>query len=330
MQCVILHRQNHNTMQVTIKQKPLGYFRLNPYLVFIDGELAGKVHRFRPLTIHVDKDEFYLTIKDYFLHSTRHCKVKDSDTILFEAIDNFPFCMYLLYCLLILLLTFLHINLFLPDRAIIASLFLFPAFIGVFDIINRKNYFVIENVERAFNYADGKLVVFLSDGKPRLIDFKDIAYFHCENNATVIIMKNGERIQRTGTLAELEDRIPPELRFRVNRQMIVLLDSILCYNDSALCVQVDGKEKVLPYFSTKQGEVLAALKAWNPELYSTEVFKEAHPERGDMQLSDDLKRILDYLNENPGAGVQQVAKDLHFSIRTAHRRMAVLRKMKLL
>jgi hypothetical protein len=58
-------------MQVTIKQKPFGYFKITPYLVFLDGELVGKVHRFRPLTLDVGKGEFNLTIKDNFFKSTR-------------------------------------------------------------------------------------------------------------------------------------------------------------------------------------------------------------------------------------------------------------------
>ena len=47
-------------------------------------------------------------------------------------------------------------------------------------------------------------------------------------------------------------------------------------------------------------------------------------------LSDDLKRLLDYLNEHPGASVHHVAKALYFSTRTAQRRMTELRLLGLL
>ena len=40
----------------------------------------------------------------------------------------------------------------------------------------------------------------------------------------------------------------------------------------------------------------------------------------------DLRRLRDYLDKNPGANAQQVADDLHFSLRTAQRRLAELKK----
>jgi len=184
-------------MQITIKQKPFGYFKITPYLVFIDGELVGKVYRFRPLTLDVGKEEFNLTLKDNFFKSSRHCSVRDGDTILFDTIDNFPMCLYVLYDLILILLMFLHVNLFLPFGAIIATILLFPAFIYAFALINRNHYFVIDNVE--------------------------------SHNAG---------------------------------------------------------------------------------------------------LSEDLRRLRDYLEKNPGASAQQVADDLHFSLRTAQRRLAELKKNK--
>ncbi len=115
-------------MQITIKQKPLGYFKITPYIVLIDGELVGKVNRCKPLKIDVEKDEFELTIKDSLYKSTRRCQVKENSTIVFDTIDNFPICVYILYLIAIVLLTCLHVNLFLPASAIIATMFIFPLF----------------------------------------------------------------------------------------------------------------------------------------------------------------------------------------------------------
>ena len=315
-------------MQITIKQKPFGYFKITPYLVFIDGELVGKVNRFRPLTLDLGKEEFNLTIKDNFFKSTRHCSVRDGDTILFDTIDNFPICLYVLYDLILILLMFLHVNLFLPFGAIIATILLFPAFIYAFALINRNHYFVIDYVERAFDYADDKLVVISPERKQQLIDFKDIACFTCDTDGVVLILKNGETTHRNGTLSELEELIPSELWIRVNRQALVMRDSIVRYNDSALCVRVNGQDKIIHYYSTKTEEVLRQLKAWDPELYSHEDFNEADVENHNAGLSEDLRRLRDYLDKNPGANAQQVADDLHFSLRTAQRRLAELKKNK--
>lgn len=131
-------------MKITIKQKPFGYFKITPYLVLIDGELAGKVNRCKPLTIDVEKEEFELTIKDNFYKSTRRCQVKEDSTIVFDTIDNFPMCLYVLYLIAIISLICLHVNLYLPASAVIATMFVFPVFILIYDIINRKNYFLIE------------------------------------------------------------------------------------------------------------------------------------------------------------------------------------------
>ena len=113
---------------------------------------------------------------------------------------------------------FLHVNLFLPFGAIIATILLFPAFIYAFALINRNHYFVIDNVERAFAYTDDKLVVISPERKQQLIDFKDIACFSCDTDGVVLILKNGETTHRNGTLSELEELIPSELWTRVNRQ----------------------------------------------------------------------------------------------------------------
>ena len=131
-------------MQITIRQKPFGYFKITPYLVFIDGELVGHVNRCKPLKIDVEKEEFELTIKDNFYKSTRRCQMKDSSTIVFDTIDNFPICLYLLYLIAIIVLTCLHVNLYLPTAAIIATMFVFPILILIYDMINRKNFFLIE------------------------------------------------------------------------------------------------------------------------------------------------------------------------------------------
>ena len=184
-------------MELIIKQKPFGYFKITPYLVFIDGKVVGKVHRFCPLKINVEKEEFDLTVKDSFFKSTHHCslKGKDTGTIVFDTIDNFAMCVHLLYCLLIIILALLHINMFLPNTVLIAWIFIFPAFVFLYNIINRKNYFLIENVEKPFAFANDKLVVDLPNKTKQLIDIKYISYFLCDNSEVVAIMKNGERIQ---------------------------------------------------------------------------------------------------------------------------------------
>ena len=90
---------------------------------------------------------------------------------------------------------------------------------------------------------------------------------------------------------------------------------------------MNGKHKVIHYFATKPEEILGQLKTWNPKLYSSENFN-GMEEEDDVCLTEDLKRLQEYFDKNPKATAQQVANDLHFSIRTAQRRIAELKKMK--
>ena len=192
----------------------------------------------------------------------------------------------------------------------------------------RKNAIVLEKVEKLVTSETYKLIIISPNEKPQLIDFKNIAYFSFEDREIVVTLKSGEKKQRSGSLSELENMIPSELWIRVNRQTLVMRDCIVRYTPVALYVDINGKEGHIPYYSTKQGEVLAHLKAWNPELYSSEDSSEGKPaEAAGQPLSDDLKRLLDYLNDHPDASVQQVAKNLYFSTRTAQRRMTELRQL---
>ena len=190
---------------------------------------------------------------------------------------------------------------------------------------------LLEKVEKMVMSETYKLIIISPNEKPQLIDFNDIAYFSFENGEIVVTLKNGEKMQRKGSLSELENMIPSELWVRVNRQTLVMRDCIVRYTPTALYVDVNGMEGYVPYYSTKQHEVLELLKAWNAELYSSDDSRREKLADADGQpLSDDLKRLLDYLNEHPDASVQQVAKALYFSTRTAQRRMTELRQLGLL
>lgn len=190
------------------------------------------------------------------------------------------------------------------------------------------NAIALEKVEKVVTSETYKLIIISQNEKPQLINFSDIAYFSFEDGEIIVNLKSGEMKRKSGSLSELENMIPSELWIRVNRQTLVMRDCIARYTPTALYVSVNGKEGYIPYYSTKQDEVLSLLKAWNPELYTPDDMKEEKPEEAANQpLSDDMKRLLAYLHEHPDASVQQVAKDLYFSTRTAQRRMTELRQL---
>ena len=207
-----------------------------------------------------------------------------------------------------------------------ASFFLFFLMLKLY----RVKAIVLEKVEKVVTSETYKLIIISPNEKPQLIDFNNIAYFLFENGEIVVILKSGEKKQRSGSLSDIEKMIPSELWVRVNRQTLVMRDSIVRYTPTAICVAINGKEVSIPYYFTKQDEMISLLKAWNSDLYSPDDSREEKPAGEGQPLSDDLKRLLDYLDGHPNASVQQVAKDLYLSTRTAQRRMTELRQLGLL
>ena len=199
------------------------------------------------------------------------------------------------------------------------SFFIFFLMLKLYHI----NAILLKKVEKLIIQEAYKLVVISQKNKPILIGFKDIAYFTCNDDRLFITMKIGKQIECYGTLSEIEELIPQEHCIRVNRQNLVMRDSIVRYNSSAIAVSVNGHERIFPYFSTKPTIVFESLKNWNPKLYTTEEFNdEEEIQENNITLPEDMKRLLKYLQENPEANSMQVASVFHCSIRTAQRKIA--------
>ena len=136
-------------------------------------------------------------------------------------------------------------------------------------------------------------------------------------------MKNGKQVECYGTLSEIEELIPQEHWIRVNRQTLVMRDSIMHYNSFELCINVNGQEQNIQYYSTKPYEVLETLKNWNPSLYSS---ADSLGRKSNVILFGELKQLQDFLEKNPEASANQVSEAFHWSLRTSYRRMAELRR----
>ncbi|MBA4367022.1 MAG: DNA-binding response regulator [Desulfobacterium sp.] len=60
----------------------------------------------------------------------------------------------------------------------------------------------------------------------KIVSTNEIAYFLIENQLVFLITKQNNRFLIEQTLDELEKRLDPKLFFRINRQMIISLDSV--------------------------------------------------------------------------------------------------------
>ena len=189
----------------------------------------------------------------------------------------------------------------------------------------RSHAIVLDNMGKAVSIETGKLIISSPDSKIRLVDFTDIALITYHNDQTIVTLKSGEQLSRDGYLSDVETLIPQEEWVRLNRHTLVMRNSIVRYTPTASFVRVKDEDIAIPYYSTRHNELLRTLKAWNPNLYAEEAEKVSGHEI-ELAISDDEKRVLEYIGKHPGATMQEVADGLHYSLRTAQRRIADLRQ----
>ena len=189
----------------------------------------------------------------------------------------------------------------------------------------RSNTIVLDNMGKAVSVETGKLFISSPDSKVCLVDFKDIALITYHNSETIVTLKSGEQLLRDGYLSDVEKLIPQEEWVRPNRQTLVMRESIVRYTSVALYVRVKEEDMAIPYYSTKRNEIIHALKAWNKDLYAAAEEMAMDYLMG-LDLPEEAKRILEYIGNHPGANMQQVVDELHYSLRTAQRRIAELRQ----
>ena len=187
----------------------------------------------------------------------------------------------------------------------------------------RSHAIVLDNMGKAVSLETGKIIISSPDSKIRLVDFKDIALITYHNGQNIVTLKSGEQLLRDGYLSDVEKLIPQEEWVRPNRYAMVMRSSIVRFTPVALYVRVKEEEMAIPYYSTKRNEIIHALKAWNKDLYAA---AEEMDYLMGLDLPEEAKRVLEYIGNHPGASMQQVADELHYSLRTAQRRIADLRQ----
>ncbi len=63
-------------------------------------------------------------------------------------------------------------------------------------------------------------------GRLAFVNIEDVAYFFSDDGFTFLVVKDGERFIVESTLEEIESQLNPDAFFRINRQMIISLQSI--------------------------------------------------------------------------------------------------------
>jgi two-component system, LytTR family, response regulator LytT len=60
----------------------------------------------------------------------------------------------------------------------------------------------------------------------RVVELREAAWFYTENKIAWLVARSGKRYALDHTLEKLEEMLPPEQYFRINRQMIVFIGAI--------------------------------------------------------------------------------------------------------
>jgi len=161
------------------------------------------------------------------------------------------------------------LKVYLLDTALLVFL-RYASFFAFFFIL--KNYSAQSKIRRTMESeilrSSCKILLRMYGNKYKLVDIRNIAYFSSAKGSTTAVMTDGTINEQYCNLSDFEANIPTNLCMRVNRNAIVVLENIRRYTDTAVQVRLRDEDRILAYYSTKQDEIMSALKCWNPSLYS--------------------------------------------------------------
>lgn len=237
-------------------------------------------------------------------------------------------------------------NIFLRDSAFIC-----------FFVLLHTSYILmgaLREERKMLSEKENKIVIMLNHNKLTTIDTDKIRYAQCDGNITTIYLKNGQSYKQYVSLATIEDCLSEDKCLRINRNTIVLYDSIDCYTVNGVFLQ--GMEKPLPYYQKESEKVLSRLLIWNHKKFSKQsdpeivrkkqdlaeleeiLHDENRPIGGiggtfleekctDVSANRTMQSILDYIAEHPGCKVPEIAAGTNQKIRTVERELRTLKAM---
>lgn len=155
-------------------------------------------------------------------------------------------------------------NIFLRDSAFIC-----------FFVLLHTSYILLNMLKgerKMLSKKENKIVIMLNHNKLTTVDTDKIRYAQCDGNITTIYLKNGQSYKQYVSLSTVEDCLSEDKCLRINRNTIVLYDSIDCYTVNGVFLL--GMENPLPYYQKESEKVLSRLLIWNHKKFS----KQSDPE----------------------------------------------------
>ncbi|MCB9283927.1 MAG: response regulator transcription factor [Lewinellaceae bacterium] len=125
--------------------------------------------------------------------------------------------------------------------------------------VERINY---EQLAQAMQQGWNKRFLIRLGQNFRVVELKEAAYFYTESKITFLITRGGKRYPLDYSLEKLEEMLPPDQYFRINRQFIVGIDAIqemYSVSKSRVKLQLDPPSNMDTIVSTERSPVF---KKW--------------------------------------------------------------------
>lgn len=229
-------------------------------------------------------------------------------------------------------------NIFLRDSAFIC-----------FFVLLHTGYILMNTLKEEremLSEKENKIVIMLNHNKLTTIDTDKIRYAQCDGNITTIYLKNGQSYKQYVSLSTIEDCLSEDKCLRINRNTLVMLDSIDCYTVNGVFLQ--GMENPLPYYQKESEKVLSRLLIWNHRKFSkqsdSEIMRKNHDLAGLEEVSDDeirqiggigaefleensdkssdceqLEKVIQYIRLHSGCKISDISTGTGFKFRTVER-----------
>ena len=222
------------------------------------------------------------------------------------------------------------------------------AFVCFFVLLHTRSILIntLKGERKMLSEKENKIVIMLSHNRLTTIDTDKIRYAQCDGNTTTIYLKNGQSYKQYISLTAVEDCLSEDKCLRINRNTLVLLNSIDCYTVNGVFLQ--GMESPLPYYQKESEKVLSRLLIWNHRKFSkqsdSEIMRKNHDLAGLEEVSDDeirqiggigaefleensdkssdceqLEKVIQYIRLHPGCKISDISTGTGFKFRTVER-----------
>ncbi|MCQ2284516.1 MAG: LytTR family transcriptional regulator DNA-binding domain-containing protein [Bacteroidales bacterium] len=227
----------------------------------------------------------------------------------------------------------------------------FYVFFLVFFLYRRFKQ-LMEEEQKVIAWETGHIAILLANNKVASVNINKIRYFRGEKNTVFIELKSGQHYKQFSSLNDIERCLPADKYLRINRNNLILYDSVNYYTSTELFLC--GMTEPLSFYEKRSNDILCKLLKWdagkfrpsNNEIMSRNgdlagLNAESHDEfsknggiktefseenRGQRRKSANEEIVLEYIRRHERCKLLQISKGTCLSLRTVERIIQQLKK----